>query len=356
MRDLQLALLCILGLSTSSSLAQQKPPIQVEKNRIEDEEHFARLAIKGQQRAILGKDEIGLLGQMVFSPDGLLLASAHGGEIVQVWDATTHKDREEPLVAFTQKNVYSLAFSPDSKTLASLGSERMGFTTFQCTLQLWDVAERKVRATVKFSDAGGEMVYSPDGKLLVLSSEVKDKSVLLLDPATGKEISRLKDHATDTRFVTFSPNGKILAVAGSKGEIYFWDMVTRKQITVFRAHPEDHYVTGIVFTPDGKQIVSCANRPIVRVHDVATTDEIANFKCLGSAESIALTPDGKTVVVVGFRMDAVKLYDMPGGKLRGYLPGSKNRVTKLALSPDGKVIASGGLEEVIRLWNMPEQK
>ena len=159
--------------------------------------------------------------------------------------------------------MFSVAFSPDGKTLAS-GSEDE-------TIKLWDVATGKEQATLKgHTHAVCSVAFSPDGKTLASGSG--DKTIKLWDVATGKEQATLKGHtepgvcpwrsvrtarrwprgagtrrsscgtwrrarnrppSRDTRIrcmsVAFSPDGKTLASGSWDKTIKLWDVATGKQ-------------------------------------------------------------------------------------------------------------------------------
>src|SRR5437868_2906343 len=76
---------------------------------------------------------------LAFSPDGMLLASGHGGGTLMLWSVATGK--EVAMLAGHTGQVNSLAFSPDGKVLAS-GS-------FDQTIKLWNLTDRKEIVTLK---------------------------------------------------------------------------------------------------------------------------------------------------------------------------------------------------------------
>ncbi len=119
------------------------------------------------------KTEKATVSAAAFSADGKIPATATSKNI-KLWEVATGKELAT-LNGHTDL-VWSLAFSPDGKTLAS-GS-------WDNTIKLWDVASGKERSTLKgHTDEVWCVAYSPDGKLLVTGS--KDKTIRLWDLATG---------------------------------------------------------------------------------------------------------------------------------------------------------------------------
>ena len=164
--------------------------------------------------------------------------------------------------------VYSVAFSPDGKTLASGSGDN--------TIKLWDVPTGKEQATLKGHTGWVTSVaFSPDGKTLASGSW--DKTIKLWDVATGKELATLQGHTSFVLSVAFSPDGKTLASASGDKTIKLWDVADGQG----DRPPSRDTRTGfscVAFSPDGKTLASGSVDKTIKLWDVATGKERATLK------------------------------------------------------------------------------
>ena len=142
-------------------------------------------------------------------------------------------------------SVFSVAFSPDSKTLASGSNDK--------TIKLWDVETTQNIATLTgHSDNVESVGFSPDGKILASGSN--DKTIRLWDVETKQQIATLTGHSSSIESVAFSPDGKTLASGSSDDTIKLWDLETNQEIITLTGYSSD--VESLAFSPDGKTLAS----------------------------------------------------------------------------------------------------
>jgi tricorn protease-like protein len=198
-----------------------------------------------------------------------------------LWDAATGKERQ--VLRGHQSTVWSVAYAPDGKTLAS--------TSVDKTVRVWDVASGKERLVLEgHQDPVRCVVYAPDGKTLASGSD--DRTVRLWDVATGKELRRLEGHRGGVQSVAYAPDGKILASCGNDKTVRLWDVATGKELQRFD-WPKAH---SVAYSSDGKTLAVANSNGTVQLWEVATGKEIRSLAGhKGLVLSAWFSPDGKTL-------------------------------------------------------------
>ncbi len=289
---------------------------------------------------------------VAFSPDGNTIAASDGPDnpiysrYMRMWDVATLTEIDTRSRtgrrSFGNQNV---AFSPDGKTILSRCE--------QLVICLRDAATyTEIRRLEIRSTASDIAVLSPDGHTLAFTSDYhRNGSVWLWDVETDTEIGGLWGHIVVVKGLSFSPDGRTLATAGSvDGTVRLWDVDTRTEIAILRGHTG--WVKGVAFSPNGKTIVSGSHDRTVRLWDVDTRTEIAILRGhTGWVNSVAFSPDGKTIVS-GDQHGTVRLWDVATLTGKGTLMGHIAAVNSVAFSPGGKTVASGSGDGTVLLWNI----
>jgi WD40 repeat protein len=203
---------------------------------------------------------------VAFSPDSKTLASASHDGTLKLWDMTTGKERatlqghtkEDKETSEAAYGVESVAFSLDGKTLAAAAHDM--------TVKVWDVATARRSTLQGHTHAVYCVAFSSDSKTLASASG--DKTVKLWDLATGKERATLHGHTESVMSVAFCSDGKTLASASSDKTVKLWDVATGKELATLQGH--EAMVYSVAFSPDGKTLASVSGDETVKLWDVDT--------------------------------------------------------------------------------------
>lgn len=290
---------------------------------------------------------------IAFSPDGKLLASGSEDNMVRLWDMETSQLRK--ILWKHVGNVTDVAFSPDGKQLAS--------SSFDKTVRLWDLATGKQTTVLEGHESYVRCIaFSLDGKLV--ASGGTDKTVRLWDTATGKERTVLNGHTGEVESVAFSPDGAWLASGSADKTIRIWEVATGKEIGVLQGNLS--FVLDAAFSPNGASIVSVGGDHSLRAFDL----EIASGKAIskdrfspighpGWVLDATFSPDGGIIASANLSTTAyyvapgeIHLYSSESGYPYVLLRRHTKRVTSIAFSPDGKLLASGSADGSVRMWGV----
>lgn len=277
---------------------------------------------------------------VAYSPDRKLIASAGHDSIARVWDAETAKElRKFP--AHKSQGTSNLQFSPDGRLLAVVSPD--------FSIRLWnpDTGDFVTRLTGPTRDTLS-LDFSRDGKRLAVLGE--EGKLRVWDVTTEKELLQVPAHTGVGACVRFSPDGSILATGGSDGAIHFWSSAG-KRLRSAAGHPRNN-VSELSFSSDGTVLASAGHDGTVRLWDVATGAELPQSG--GIATHVALSPDGKRLATCsGDRI--VRFWEPSTGK--EILPALRTdrSVGALAFTPDGGLITSDSVEG-LWVWDLETAK
>jgi WD40 repeat protein len=320
---------------------------------------------------------------VAFDPDGKRLAACWRNGAVRVWDAETGEQRN---FFRGEGNGYTgVAFSPDGKWLAAAHMDYH--------VRVLDLATNQVRHVLRTErEMLGSAAFSPDGRLVAAGST--KGAVWVWDAETGRELHTLSrpdgNSVTGKHIhaVAFSPDSRRIASAHMNGMVTIWRISGGgSDPVVVQKHP--HLIHAVAFSRDGKWGVSVggamaalpASGPApgkvgpraptvwgdVQVWDAVTGRE--KFKLPDQKQiirSAVFSPDSRFLVTIGggtntlYRLKAtpgeVKVWDVDTGQEQMSLPDQGAAPLCVAFSPDGKDIATGGADGVVRFWEVPSAR
>lgn len=234
--------------------------------------HFIEIWYQGEQLYSLYGHEADI-GAIAISPDKKTLASGSQDKTIKLWNLETGK----LICTFGnlltwgahKETVSSLAFSPDQQTLISGGSDSslksLISGSFDGTIKLWNLQTRDKPRTVKTSLGVKAIAISRDGQFL--ASTNWDGKVRLWHINTGDVLHTLEGHSYSVNCFTFSPDGRILASAGSYDKtILLWNVQTGGLLHTLTGH--DNAVSCLAFSWDGQTLISGSEDKTIKVWGV----------------------------------------------------------------------------------------
>jgi WD40 repeat protein len=159
--------------------------------------------------------------------------------------------------------------------------------------------------------------------------------------------------------IAFSPDGKTVACSFYNGTLILWDVQTglkRRTLSVGMT------VSSLAYSPDGKMLaVGTQEGQTVTIWQPSsgTVLRTINIPDEGSSGAIAFSPDGRTLATNSAIGDDsasgggnIQLWDVRSGTLLRVLSGHRSRVLSVVFSTDGKKLATGSYDKIVRLWDV----
>jgi serine/threonine protein kinase/WD40 repeat protein len=281
---------------------------------------------------------------VAFSRDGATLASGGFDRNIYLWDTKTWEPRG-PLEGHSGE-ISAVAFSPDGDRLASVTS-----SDDSCLIRVWDVKAAKQVETLGPAGKGmWDVAYSPDG--LTLACGGWDKQLHLLEVKNGNERRVISTACTrHVRALSFSPDSRQIATGGS-GPTQLWNADTGDAIPVQLKLPEGICPT---ILPGGKRVAGWSFEDgRVVVCDLPSGRIQKSWPAhTNTIEGLAVTRDGRFLATVGGD-GLARVWSATDFTEVARLTGHKGRVFAVAFSPDGARLATGGADDLsIHIWDLP---
>ena len=220
--------------------------------------------------------------------------------------------------------------------------QRMGFAVGE------EQQEAVHRALEGHQDYVQSVAFSPDSKTLASGSY--DKTVRLWNSNDGTLLRALEGHQHYVSSVAFSHDGMTLASGSYDKTVRLWNTNDGTLLRALEGH--QHYVSSVAFSPGGKTIASGSLDKTVRLW---SSNDGPLLRALEGHQnyvySVAFSPDGNTLAS-GSLDNTVRLWNSNDGKLLRALEGHQNYVYSVAFSPDGNTLASGSLDNTVRFWDV----
>jgi WD40 repeat protein len=272
-----------------------------------------------------------------WAPDGKSVALGHLDGRICLHDAVTGK--EIRMVGRHPGHVWSVAFSPDGKTLAS-SARRQG------AVRLWDVASGDlIRSFPGHMGGITHVLFTPDGKSLIASGGTFEPVIVVHEVATGKTQHRLEGHTNYVQTVALAPDGKTLVSAAHDGTVRVWDLASGSEKRHWSGWPDS--AMNLAFLGD-KEVLARDDKGVVRLYDVDTGRARREFMSFDHWS--AISPDGRNVAGVNNGADVI--YELAAERERRTFTDGAGRSHCMAFSPDGRRLLTGSADGSALIWDV----
>ncbi len=303
------------------------------------EARYSMLAVEHSPNRATLTDATGTTHGGAFSPDGKILATGGGNndESVRLWDVRAHKFITQ--LQTGQDTVWNVAFSPDGRQIAAA-------CKFNAVV-LVDLTTKRQQVLKIPSGSIDDVAFSPDGRLVAGAG----LGVHVWDAATGREVIAPVRAGEGTSSVAFSRSGDRLITAGADGIVRFWTLSGKPAGTIVAsrgARPEDVALTGMDLSASGSMLATSDGRGRIRLWDVASRRPLPGTP---TGTTPAFSPDGR--ILAYSSDNAIRLWDIEGRQPIGSpLSGHDGDVHGISFSPDGNTLATTSVDSTVRLWDI----
>ena len=266
--------------------------------------------------------------------NGDKIASASGDNTIRVWDFQTGECMQ--ILEGHDDDVRSVSFTYDDRIISA---------SYDKTIRIWDSQTGKCLNVLRGHD--GPVLcatISPNGKYI--ASGGTDKSIRIWDAKEGTCLKVINGHSDNVHSLDFSPNSMMLASASWDKTVSIWNTIDWGLIKTCKGHGES--VRSVKFNCDGKTIVTASWDRTARIWDVEEKNQSPNI-VVGNGEFAMYSPDNKKIIYESGQKVIVQ--DAISGKLIKVLEGHVADLRHVNISHSGYLIASGGDDRTIRIWD-----
>jgi WD40 repeat protein len=206
-------------------------------------------------------------------------------------------------------------------------------------------------ATTVAPPEGTKLAIAPDGSTLAVTLPGE---TVILDAAEGTELGRLAAPGQDVSTMVFSPDGHLLAVGRTDGDIQLWEVATGALLRGWRGHSLGAW--RLQFVGDESRLASVGYDGAIRLWETETGRELWSDPGDGHGHglrALAIAPDGLTAAGGGYGTD-IRIWNLDTGRRKQTLIGHTQAISALQFIRGGTVLVSASFDGTLRYWDAAE--
>jgi WD40 repeat protein len=287
---------------------------------------------QGEVQQLLHNDEV---EKVAYSPDGRYVATASRGS-AQIWELSSGQPIRSLKSTKNEETVVDVAYSSDGRYVARISGS-------QGKARIWDVnGERELTPPMNHEAPLADIAFSPDSRFVAAGG----KTVWIWRISSGKKVLAL-EHEKSVNAVVFSPDGKYVITASEDNFVRVWNADTGTEI---RRMNHGRPVADIAFSSKSETIASAGNDGFVRIWDINSGKEKDKISHGKAVTAVTFSPDGKYIATANDKV--ARIWEITSSKEVASMTHRK-AVTDVAFSPDGKYVVTASRDKTVRVWNHP---
>ncbi len=303
-----------------------------------------------EHQVAVWKGHEGPVTDFVFSPAGDFAASCGLDGTVRIW--ATQAGNPVKVLTDHESEVFAVAVSGNGRLVAS--------TDYSGTVLIHTIAGKLERRLTGFPGWAADVAVSPDSANA--AAWAMDGGIRIWRLDNGDLIRKLEGEKNRWGMaLAWSPDGRYLAAG--RVAVTVWDIETGEKVKTLEGHRD--FVRDLAFSPDGRALASAAMDKTICIWSLESNELLHILRPTGFvifAKSgpvsnpisvpmtcVCFSPDG-TLLATGGADRVVRLWDTKTGQMLRQFEGHRMTVTAVSFSPEGKRLGSASLDRTIRIW------
>lgn len=316
----------------------------------DDDEEEEPVRVGGERYGVSfdpeGKYVLTLLREQVVWEEGW---TTENRGAARLWDARTGRMLVE--LRNGHESVWSAAFSPDGKLIATASYERpsvrAGGAEARRAVRVWRANDGELLHTfTEYVDGDIRPVFSPDSRYLLTGSQLNN-TARVWNLSNWLNSGVLQGHTAPIQTAAFSPDGNYIVTTDETKVAQVWEADTGRRLFILQGHTKT--VLSAAFSPDEGSLVTTGGDHAVRVWNVAERPVRSLQGAERELRRATFSPDGGYVLAMRSDTEA-RLWEAATGRALPAPEPDARAVNEAAFAPAGGLVATAGTDDAARVW------